>query len=459
MANLAAQDKLENRLGTKRIFIGLIQGFLLYLLYSANDAHIWPSTVPEIFSPLCILALFIPLVVIQALGNLRFLTLFIWALALTVILWGTAYYDVWNNVGSSHFYFFGKTSGQYLYFITVAIFIAQALVTSSDSEQRLIASYPTYFDIAWKLTVQIILACFFVGIFWSLLWLSAAAFMLIKIDIVERIISDSVFAIPATTVAITAALHVTDVKVAMVRGVRTLILTLLSWLLPILAIFALFFLISLLFRGFSLLWQTKLTTFTLIAFLGWLIILINAVYQNGHATPGGFLRYMSRVGCVLLLPLLLLIGFSIKLLVDSEGWLTSTIYITAYTIILGSYSIGYVIAAFKRGPWLHFIEFCNIWTAFLILMIIFCLLTPIANPDRLSVGNQLNRLAEGKVTPQQFNFKYLHWETSRYGLEGLQNLAKNSQNPLIKTLATEELAKENQFYIPKKNRLCSSNCS
>ena len=54
-----------------RIVLGLAQGLALYLLYRASDDHSWPATQPQLFAPLLMVALLIPIGVSQAAGRIR----------------------------------------------------------------------------------------------------------------------------------------------------------------------------------------------------------------------------------------------------------------------------------------------------------------------------------------------------------------------------------------------------
>ena len=116
-------------------------------------------------------------------------------------------------------------------------------------DRRLIARYPTYFDVSWKYGVQIVLVGLFTGAFWLLLWLGAALFALIKIDFLSTLLQKPWFSVPATTLAFAAAIHVTDVRVGIVRGARTLSCNLLSWLLPLMVLIAVGFVATLPFTG------------------------------------------------------------------------------------------------------------------------------------------------------------------------------------------------------------------
>ena len=83
-----------------------------------------------------------------------------------------------------------------------------------------------------------LLSALFVGVFWGVLWLGAALFNLIGIDAIEKLIEHRWFWIPATTLSLSVAIHLTDVRAGLVRGTRTLVLVLLSWLLPLMTITA-----------------------------------------------------------------------------------------------------------------------------------------------------------------------------------------------------------------------------
>ena len=81
--------------------------------------------------------------------------------------------------------------------------------------------------------------------------------------------------------AFTCAIHVTDVRAGIVRGARTLKLTLLSWLLPIMALIAVTFLATLLFTGLEPLWSTRRATPVLLAAAAALVFL---ALPFGYAT-------------------------------------------------------------------------------------------------------------------------------------------------------------------------------
>lgn len=421
-----------------RAAIGLLQGLALYLVYLAYDADTWPATNGLVFAPLLLIALFIPLVVSQALGTLRLRTLAIWAAAATVIIGGLAFYDVWHAWPVDY----GPgdpplarprilPSAELTIALFAGLFIAHSLVTAGDLDRRFIADYTTHFDVAWKLAVQAALAAAFTGAFWGLLRLGAGLFELIDIDVFIELIQERWFAIPATTLAVSAALHVTDVRADIVRGIRTLGLSLLSWLLPLMTLIAAGFLATLVFAGVQPLWDTQFATALLLIAFGALVILLNAAYQDGHverATPR-VLRYPGSLAALVLVPLAALAAYALFLRVEQYGWTATRIYASACALVAAFYAGGYAVAAIRSEPWLKRIEQWNFYGALATLAVLLALFSPIADPYRISVASQVARLESGVVTPEQFDFANLRWEGGRFGQAALERLKATTEGP------------------------------
>ena len=84
-------------LAVARLAIGGLQGLALYLIDVANEERIWPATDGFVYAPLLLIALFIPPLVSQALGNIRLRTLALWGAAATLIVGGLGVYDIWHS--------------------------------------------------------------------------------------------------------------------------------------------------------------------------------------------------------------------------------------------------------------------------------------------------------------------------------------------------------------------------
>ena len=444
-----------------RLAIGLAQGVALYLLYRAIDSGSWPATNGLIFAPLLFVALYVPPLKLVSLGNMWISVATVWLIAAALAVAGCGWYDIWHDNATGfwanrggHFAYGPKVAPSFgaFFFVGVAAFIAQALVASGDADRKFVAHYETYFDVTWKLAVQWALAVFFTSVFWLLLWLGAELFDLIGIDFFEKLIEHSWFAIPITALAIAVSVHLTDVRASLVRGARTLLLVLLSWLLPVMTLIAAGFLLGLVFTGLAPLWSTRWAAGYLLIAAGVLIVLINAAFQDGHEErrPPSAIRYTASLASALLLPFVAIAAYAIMLRVWQYGWTTERVGAIASAIVAGCYAIGYAVSAFVPGRWLAPMARWNFVTSLVVLVVITALYSPVADPMRISVASQVARLESGKIDPNKFDFAYLHWQGGRFGEAALERLAgekAGANAATIRHLAKAELARKHQYEV------------
>ena len=404
----------------------------------------WPATDGLIFALLLATAIFVPAVVVSGLGSLRTRNLIIWAVTATALCAALAYYDIFRDPTGTNA-LPRIMPGPVLWLaLGGGIFISHSMIVAGDADRRLIATFPRYFDLAWQHGLQLVLAACFVGIFWGLLWLGAELFRLIKVELLAELLRKSWFSIPATTLAFTYAIHVTDARAAIVRGSQTLALTLLSWLLPVLAVMAVAFLLALPFTGLEPLWSTRRATSILLTAATALVFLINATYQDLRPQNSVFavLRHASIVAAVALVPLVGLAAYGLMLRVEQYGWAPQRIMASACIAVAVCYALGYVLAAARPRAFLATLETTNIVTAFIILAAVLALLTPIADPARISVADQVARLESGRTAPERFDFAFLRFGSGRYGNEALDRLKRKQDGPnaaRISQMANEAL--------------------
>jgi hypothetical protein len=461
----AHETRSTRTIALARLVIGALQGAALYFLYYARETHTWPATDGLTFAPLLFIALFVPLGISLSLGSLRATTLTIWAAAAALALANVAHYAMWKlapewvtletfNAGEK---FALQTqivpSFGVFFFTAVWLFIAHVLIVGSDNDRRIVAVYHTHFDIGWKLAVRLVLGAAFVGMFWAVLWLGADLFELIKLDFLKKLIEHEWFSIPATALTVAVAAHLTDVRVNLVRGMRTLALVLLGWFLPLLTVMVVGFLAALMFTGLEPLWQTRHASVSLLAAAGALVILINATYQEGGGEAPRVLRYAGSLAAIALVPLAALAAYALKLRVGEYGWTADRVATEACVVVAACYAIGYAFAAIYPGPWLKQIERWNFVTAILILIVLAAIFSPLADPDRIAVASQVARLEGGKIAPDKFDFDYLRWQGGVYGVSALETLASSAQGKsanYIRAKAAALLAKKTRYQSPPK---------
>src|SRR5262249_42906326 len=154
------------------------------------------------------------------------------------------------------------------------------------------------------------------------------------------------------------------------------------------------------------------------------------------------LRYASIVAAVALVPLVALAAYGLTLRVEQYGWAPQRIIASACIAVAACYALGYVLAAARPRAFLATLETTNIVAAFIILAAILALLTPIADPARISVADQVARLESGRTAPERFDFAFLRFGSGRYGNEALERLKRKQDGPnaaRISQMANEAL--------------------
>jgi hypothetical protein len=192
------------------------------------------------------------------------------------------------------------------------------------------------------------------------------------------------------------------------------VLGVLSWLLPVITAIGLLFAVSLCFSGLEPLWKTKTATASLLAGCVALVLLVNAAWQQGDAERPVHivLRWSARIACGLLLVFSCLAAYSLWLRIAQYGLTPERVMALVGVIIAVLYGLGYAVAAvIPKGRWLWLLEPVNIGLAFIVMLISLSVLTPIADPYRLSAQSQAGRVNTGQVAAEKFDWRALRFET------------------------------------------------
>ncbi len=442
-----------------RLAVGLLQGLLLYLIYQAGENKIWTADNSGLFAALLLMCTLIPVLLISGLGHLPGKTLWRWLLPLAAVLALLGYYDIWRGMGAP-FWDTLSTSDAARYpspelwlHAVAGVLIAQTLVMAANTAGQRVAAYRDYFETASKLLIQFAFAVVFVALIWLVLNLGAELFKLIKLEFLKKLLDKSWFVIPVITFAFAYALHITDVRPAIVRGIRSLVLVLLSWILPIAVLLIGGFLLALPFTGLAPLWATKTATAMLLAASAVLLVLINAAFQDGQVADEVALpiRFSARLAALLLLPLALIAAYALSLRVGQYGWTVDRLVAAFYLVLAACFAAGYFWAALRSPQWLSRVAGVNVFTAFVLLVLLLAIFSPLLDPARISVNSQLAQLGKGKISAEKFDYDYLRFDGKRFGTEALKNLAARKTGKeagLIARKAQAILDKESRWQAP-----------
>ena len=425
---LKANEALIVRLAT-----GLVFGLAIAWLIKSFDA-LEGKSIPlwaQVLTSTLMLGAFI---LWAGAGAMKRLSLAIWS----VIALGLIALIAWNRVahandGGYNPFFFNLS-----FLIYPFLFITHELVSSADQSGKPIAPYALYFDEAWKRGVQLALSVIFTALFWGILWLGAVLLGYIGFSWFKDLLSNEYFSWPITGLAIAASVNLGDVQTKLMHNFRALVLGVLSWLLPVITVIGFLFAVSLCFSGLEPLWKTKAATASLLTACVALVLLVNAAYQQGDAERPVHivLRWSARLACGLLAVFAGLAAYSLWLRIAQYGLTPERVMALVGVIIAVLYGLGYAVAAvLPKGRWLHLLEPVNITLAFVMAAICFVVLTPIADPYRLSAQSQGQRVNSGKIAPDKFDWRVLRFETGTYGMDELKRLSKSGKTDAIRLAA------------------------
>ncbi|CAB3773206.1 DUF4153 domain-containing protein [Paraburkholderia humisilvae] len=427
----------ESTLVASRMVVGLCQGLALYVLVSAMHDRSGIAKIPVLFFPLILVALFVPPTIVVGLSQMRAARLLMWATVLAVGVAVLGYHVAWRLAGTGSADMSpvrndaAFPSVAAVFHTGLIVFIAFCLVLAGEAERSWFARYESYFEVSWKLGLQVCLSAMFVCAVFLVLWLGAELFLLVKLHFLEQLLRRSWFNLPIGAVSFAWALQITDVRPDISQGARTLVLSLMSWLLPVLVVIAGGFLASLPFTGLGLLWSTRIATWIMLSFAALKILFVNAVFKGGARSDqmSGILRVCTRVLC-LLLPVLVILGtYALALRIGQYGLTPRRVLACAATSVICVYAIGYAWAALACTDMFARIAPVNVVTAWIALAVLVALLTPLADPARLSVTSQVARLLAGSVSPGRFDYNFLRYGSARYGLQALARLQGEIEGP------------------------------
>lgn len=408
-----------------RLIIGLLQGVSAYGLYRTTRFNDINSTMILTWA---LVTAYAPPLWLAAIGQISLRSTFLWGALATALI---AALGLSSGIDGAQ----ETTIPVLAICLPVALFCAHHLVIPAINQRSLMAPYETYYEAAWKAGIQLVLALMFLGVFWAILWLGSMLFNAIGISAIEDFITEPYFYLIATPVFFALGVELSDVRDGLTQGIRTVALTLLSWLLPIAVFIAGAFLITLPIAGISELQSSLSPAGLMLTASAGLIVLINTVYQDGaeHLSPSRFLRLTMRVGIVLLVPMTAFALWAVSVRIGQYGLTTPRIVAQTGAVIGFLYAIGYALGLLIRkrhGGWLPLFETTNVIVGLLTALMLVGYSTPWFNPVKLAMENQIARIESGKLAPDDIPYNWLSRSAGDRGQATLKALAESDDTTI-----------------------------
>ena len=453
--------------GRWRLLIGFSQGLgawgLLKLAAPSSydltrdhpgDLPFWSERHPMVFGATALVVALIPIIAVVGLGRLRRLTLGIYLAGASVVVAGLGAYDLWREPRIYPGLFDHVRvwpSFRLTFCASFGLFIFNQLLEHRARDYSLLKAYASHYEDCWMRGFQLVVSLIFALLVWGILELGAALFGLIHVEWFRTLIKQNWFLYPVLAMSFAASIQLTDVRPALLKGMRNVGMTLLSWLLPLVVAVSVAFLAALAWVGIKPLWETRHAASILLWACSITLVLLNAAYKDGEVStqPPRALRWAGRLAGPTMLAFSLIASYAIYLRVNQYGWTPDRFESAAVALLACVYGSGYTVAAAQRLPWMKSLETVNVLASVMIIGILVLLLTPIGDPARVSVTSQVARLTSGRVSPSGFDYQFLQFDAGRYGLNAIHRLSE-STNPDIRSRAALMKNNSRRRYNPRE---------
>ena len=296
--------------------------------------------------------------------------------------------------------------------------------------------YPALFQGAWSTLVRYAASWLFVGLFWLVLMLSDAMLQLVGIEVIEFI--TRIDPVPFALSGLVFGLAIAVVNELSDYVSPNLVLRLLRLLLPLVLVIVSVFIVALPFQGLSNLFGSFSAAATLIAMtLGSATLVTVALdMTDADAVRAPVMRLSAQLLAVLMPAMASLAAYAIWLRVADYGWTPDRIAAALLAFVVLGYAGFYALAVLRRGAWMGRIRHANILQSLVVLALAALWLTPVLNPERISVNSQVARFASGQAEVSDLDLWAFLNDWGRAGKDGIERLREVAPEGTATLLST-----------------------
>lgn len=443
------------------LIAAVIQGWSLYALHRAIDAHHWPATHLPWLLALYAVVFFVPTTVELMAEHAERSSLWV----LSALLAGAVFYFGWHHgaavadIGTHGFALFGD------YFPLAFVLLVWWLVTLPFLQSRVATGqwqvdYARLFAFAWRNKITLAEAALFTVLFWLLLFLWQSLFSMLTIDFFRTLFEKPIFAYPVTAIVFGCALHLIGTIDSLVSAVLEQLLNVLKWLATVAGALLVLFTFALLGNLPELVFSGRRAVDAewLLWLVAVIVLLLNAAYRDG-TVERPYPRWISQT-LRFAVPLTVVIAatalYALTVRRNHYGLTVERVWAFIVAGAALTYSVGYSIAALRRGQWLAMASRVNVVVAWALIVIIGAAMTPLLSPYHLAAISQYRLILQGGYAAPsrspfgQSPFTYLASQTGNYGRRELERLAALQGRPdadQIRDLATKALNESGPWVI------------
>ena len=285
--------------------------------------------------------------------------------------------------------------------------------------------YEDLFQQAWNSVFRVLYALIIVGIFLLLLKLWSRLFLMLGIEFFELHFWSQTFMCFSVPLVFALGMYMGGRSEKVIGQMRGMLFGACGLLLPLIALISVLFTLTLPFTGLDRIWATGYSTPILLVLAGAQLFLLNGVFQEG-GQPRPYPKWLMRFVefSLLCLPILAALAFySSWLRVEQYALSPQRFSALALALLCSLYGLAAVWAVVLRSPaWLSNLRITNPALALLFCVLLVLINTPVLNPIRLSVDDQVQRLLDGRTNAHAFDAHYLRFGLGKAGEEAYAQL-------------------------------------
>lgn len=285
--------------------------------------------------------------------------------------------------------------------------------------------YEDLFQQAWNSVFRVLYALILVGIFLLLLKLWSRLFLMLGIEFFELHFWSQTFMCFSVPLVFALGMYMGARSEKVIGQMRGMLFGACGLLLPLIALISVLFTLTLPFTGLDRIWATGYSTPILLVLAGAQLFLLNGVFQEG-GQPRPYPKWLMRFVefSLLCLPILAALAFySSWLRVEQYALSPQRFIALALALLCSLYGLAAVWAVVLRSPaWLSNLRITNPALALLFCVLLVLINTPVLNPIRLSVDDQVQRLLDGRTNAHAFDAHYLRFGLGKAGEEAYAQL-------------------------------------
>jgi hypothetical protein len=413
------------------LIAAVIQGWTLYALHWCLENKAWPANDAGWLFACYALAVFAPLTAQFFAGQARVRLSWIMIAVLCVVFGYFAWHQgAWvvaaNPIEEPYSY---SERGSVLGFILALIWLIglpflQVRLTTAKWRPE----YPRLFSAAWRNTFMLAEAALFTGLFWLLLLLWQELFRMLGLNFFRELFQRPMFIYPVTSLVFGVALHLIGSVERLTNVLLEQLLNVLKWLAMVAGVLLVVFTLALILKlpGMISSQDRPINAAWLLWLLACLVLLINAAYRDGSVTQ----PYPRLVGWALrcAIPLTVVIAltaaYAIGIRINRYGFTVERVWACVVALAGLAYAIGYSLASRDKGIWMEGVGRVNVYVAVALICVLMLALTPALSPYRIAAVSQFHLVTFSDKSRENDALRYLRFESGRYGVERLQQLAR-----------------------------------